>query len=66
MSATGMPSKRQHYTLVCKHCEKVIMLTRRSLTHPRPVKYDVCRMCGPLKGWNHHDAPLATSGRWTA
>lgn len=51
--------KRQHYTLVCKQCEKVMMLTRRSLTEPRPVRYSLCRMCAPQQPtWNHHNAPL--------
>jgi hypothetical protein len=49
---------RQHYTLVCQQCEKVIMLTRRSVTKPRPVRWSLCRMCAPQPAWNYRDAPL--------
>jgi hypothetical protein len=50
---------RDHYTLVCQKCQKVIMKTMNR-NFARPVRYSECRICAPAKGWNHHDAPMET------
>jgi hypothetical protein len=52
-----MAGVRQHYTLVCKHCWKIMMLTRPQHVH-RPVRYGECRICKPQKKWNYRDVPL--------
>ena len=46
-----------NFTLVCKRCEKVIMLTRNARV-PRPVKWGLCTMCTPRKIHNHREAPM--------
>jgi rRNA maturation protein Nop10 len=53
-----MAGAREHYTLVCKHCGKIIMITRPQHVH-RPVRYGECRICAPQqKRWNYRNVPM--------
>lgn len=53
---------RPGYTLVCRVCQKIIMLTRTP-NADRPVRWGVCRLCGlPNRRWNYRSAPIKLFG----